>query len=140
MTIPGAGHLSSLEQPDLFNAALSRFLDAHGITAKMRRDCAAVLTVMALVVAWPSARREGTRCRARRATTWSSTPTCATAWCITGRFEPIERNSTDSSAPSRGESIDGASRNEQIAFWLNAYNAFVLRTVIDQYPIVAAVT
>ena len=32
------------------------------------------------------------------------------------------------------ESIDGASKNEQIAFWLNAYNALVLRTVIDQYP------
>ena len=32
------------------------------------------------------------------------------------------------------QSIDGASKNEQIAFWLNAYNALVLRTVIDQYP------
>jgi hypothetical protein len=27
------------------------------------------------------------------------------------------------------------SRNEQVAFWLNAYNAIVLRTVIDHYPI-----
>ena len=26
------------------------------------------------------------------------------------------------------------SRNEQIAFWLNAYNALVLHTVIDHYP------
>jgi len=34
-----------------------------------------------------------------------------------------------------GSSIDGAPRNEQIAFWLNAYNALVLKTVIDQYPI-----
>ena len=32
--------------------------------------------------------------------------------------------------------IDGASREEQIAFWLNAYNAIVLQTVIDHYPIV----
>lgn len=31
--------------------------------------------------------------------------------------------------------LDGASREEQIAFWLNAYNALVLRSVIDQYPI-----
>ena len=31
--------------------------------------------------------------------------------------------------------IDKAPRNEQIAFWLNAYNALVLRTVIDHYPI-----
>jgi hypothetical protein len=27
------------------------------------------------------------------------------------------------------------SRDEQLAFWLNAYNAIVLRTVIDHYPI-----
>jgi hypothetical protein len=32
-------------------------------------------------------------------------------------------------------SLDGWSRDEQIAFWLNAYNALVLRTVIDRYPI-----
>ena len=27
------------------------------------------------------------------------------------------------------------SRNEQVAFWLNAYNAIVLRTVLNHYPI-----
>ncbi|HEY1910584.1 MAG TPA: DUF547 domain-containing protein [Vicinamibacterales bacterium] len=31
--------------------------------------------------------------------------------------------------------IDKQPRAEQIAFWLNAYDAFVLRTVIDHYPI-----
>jgi hypothetical protein len=30
---------------------------------------------------------------------------------------------------------DGWSREEKAAFWLNAYNVFVLQTVIDQYPI-----
>lgn len=30
---------------------------------------------------------------------------------------------------------DGWSRDQQMAFWVNAYNAFVLRTVIDRYPI-----
>src|SRR5215217_1096645 len=30
---------------------------------------------------------------------------------------------------------DGWSRDDQAAFWLNAYNVFVLQTVIDQYPI-----
>lgn len=30
---------------------------------------------------------------------------------------------------------DRLPRDEQIAFWLNAYNALVLRTVIDRYPI-----
>ena len=32
-------------------------------------------------------------------------------------------------------SIDSAPREEQIAFWINAYNAIVLQTVIDHYPI-----
>jgi hypothetical protein len=31
--------------------------------------------------------------------------------------------------------IDKRPREEQIAFWLNAYDALVLRTVIDHYPI-----
>jgi hypothetical protein len=34
-----------------------------------------------------------------------------------------------------GGNIDAAPRDEQIAFWLNAYNAIVLQTVIDHYPI-----
>jgi len=33
------------------------------------------------------------------------------------------------------EPIDKASREERLAFWLNAYNALVLQTVIDHYPI-----
>ena len=33
------------------------------------------------------------------------------------------------------ESVDSAPRDEQLAFWLNAYNAIILRTVIDHYPI-----
>ena len=32
-------------------------------------------------------------------------------------------------------SIDSAPRDERLAFWLNAYNALVLRTVIDHVPI-----
>lgn len=32
-------------------------------------------------------------------------------------------------------STDTLSRDENVAFWLNAYNALVLRTVIDHYPI-----
>jgi hypothetical protein len=31
--------------------------------------------------------------------------------------------------------VDKLSRAQQLAFWLNAYNAFVLKTVIDHYPI-----
>lgn len=32
-------------------------------------------------------------------------------------------------------SLDTASPQEQIAFWLNAYNAIVLKTIVDAYPI-----
>src|SRR5436309_13172608 len=31
--------------------------------------------------------------------------------------------------------IDQAPKDEQLAFWLNAYNAVVLRTIGGQYPI-----
>src|SRR5262249_28275220 len=34
-----------------------------------------------------------------------------------------------------GASTEKMSRDEQVAFWINAYNALVLRTVIDHYPI-----
>lgn len=33
------------------------------------------------------------------------------------------------------ETLKGWSRERQLAYWINAYNAFVLRTVIDSYPI-----
>lgn len=38
------------------------------------------------------------------------------------------------SAVSAAE-VGGWSRERQLAYWINAYNAFVLRTVIDHYPI-----
>ena len=31
--------------------------------------------------------------------------------------------------------VDKMSREEQVAFWLNAYNALVLKTIVDHYPI-----
>jgi hypothetical protein len=34
--------------------------------------------------------------------------------------------------------VDALSREEQMAFWLNAYNALVLKTVVDHYPIAGA--
>src|SRR5688572_29229669 len=30
---------------------------------------------------------------------------------------------------------DGSARPRQIAFWINAYNAFVIESVLDAYPI-----
>ncbi|HQZ38228.1 MAG TPA: DUF547 domain-containing protein [Vicinamibacterales bacterium] len=34
-----------------------------------------------------------------------------------------------------GVDVDGWDARRKLAFWINAYNAFVLRTVIDHYPI-----
>src|SRR5262245_3705595 len=34
-----------------------------------------------------------------------------------------------------GTAVDKLPKNDQIAFWLNAYNALVLKTVVDHYPI-----
>ena len=34
-----------------------------------------------------------------------------------------------------GANVERLSHDEQVAFWINAYNALVLRTVIDHYPI-----
>jgi len=48
----------------------------------------------------------------------------------------IERSSLDAYLASLADrNVDSVPRDEQIAFWLNAYNAIVLKTVIDQYPI-----
>ena len=47
-----------------------------------------------------------------------------------------ERGKLDAFVASlAGVSIESAPPNERMAFWLNAYNAIVLRTVIDHYPI-----
>ena len=35
----------------------------------------------------------------------------------------------------RAQAVDRWAQDEQLAFWINAYNAWVLRTVIDHYPI-----
>jgi uncharacterized protein DUF547 len=47
-----------------------------------------------------------------------------------------DRSKLDSFIAQLGSAIDvdKRSREEQIAFWLNAYNALVLKTVIDHYP------
>jgi hypothetical protein len=38
-------------------------------------------------------------------------------------------------ADTSADTVNGWPRERQLAFWINAYNAFVLRTVIDHYPI-----
>ena len=48
-----------------------------------------------------------------------------------GRFDRYVQSLADTSA----DTIKGWEPERQLAFWINAYNAFVLRTVIDHYPI-----
>jgi Protein of unknown function, DUF547 len=48
----------------------------------------------------------------------------------------LERARFDQYVQSLAEAqVPPGDRNRQLAFWVNAYNAFVLRTVIDHYPI-----
>src|SRR5215212_1200208 len=50
-----------------------------------------------------------------------------------------ERGKLDRYVQSLGEvsaeTVKSWPRDRQLAYWINAYNAFVLRTVIDGYPI-----
>jgi hypothetical protein len=47
-----------------------------------------------------------------------------------------ERASLDGYLASLADAaVDGSPREQRLAFWLNAYNALVLKTVIDHYPI-----
>jgi len=46
-----------------------------------------------------------------------------------------DRGKLDAFVSHLGAASDPASRDERAAFWINAYNALVLRTVIDHYPI-----
>ena len=48
-----------------------------------------------------------------------------------GRFDRYVQSLADTSA----ETIKSWAPERQLAFWINAYNAAVLRTVIDHYPI-----
>jgi len=41
----------------------------------------------------------------------------------------------DALARTDPRTLEAASRNEQLAFWINAYNACMLRLVVDHYPI-----
>jgi hypothetical protein len=55
---------------------------------------------------------------------------------VSYRALKTERNRLDAYVTSLANaSLDPASREQQISFWLNAYNALVLQTVVDHYPI-----
>jgi hypothetical protein len=47
---------------------------------------------------------------------------------------PLDRYVTQLASIDRA-AVDAWPRGERLAFWINAYNALVLRTVVDHYPI-----
>ncbi|MEZ5457892.1 MAG: DUF547 domain-containing protein [Steroidobacteraceae bacterium] len=47
---------------------------------------------------------------------------------------PLDRYAAQLAAVER-QVVDGWSRDQRLAFWINAYNALTLRTIIDHYPI-----
>ncbi len=100
-----------------------------------RFQIAVALAAFALAVA-PATAQEQRHQAARRD---RLTSTSATVSSTTGRSRAIARGSTATSTPSRRRTSTGRPRDEQIAFWLNAYNALVLQTVIDHYPDSAAI-
>lgn len=48
-----------------------------------------------------------------------------------GKFDRYVQSLADTGA----DTVKGWTPERQLAFWINAYNAFVIRTVIDHYPI-----
>src|SRR5688572_24918901 len=48
-----------------------------------------------------------------------------------GKFDRYVQSLTETGA----ETVKGWTPERQLAFWINTYNAFVLKTVIDHYPI-----
>ena len=99
-----------------------------------RRPFAIVLTVC--LVAIPSATRSQSRTTAGK-TYDEILDTYVRGGLVYYRALKLERTRFDAYVGTLAvASIDAAPRDERLAFWLNAYNAIVLQTVIDHYPIV----
>src|SRR5947207_11016362 len=98
----------------------------------LRRPFAIVLTVSLLAI--PSATRSQPRTAGK--TYDEILDTYVRDGLVYYRALKLERAKFDAYvATLAGVSIESAPRDEQLAFWLNAYNAIVLQTVIDHYPI-----
>src|SRR5438552_11373482 len=99
-----------------------------------RRPFAIVLTVSFLAI--PSATRSQSRTTAGK-TYDEILDTYVRDGLVYYRALKLERTRFDAYVGTlAAASIDSAPRDERLAFWLNAYNAIVLQTVIDHYPIV----
>ena len=92
--------------------------------------------LLALCVSLPSAAQDGRPEAARRKTYDELLDLNVRDGMVYYRVLKAERGRLDGYVTSLASvSIESAPRDEQIAFWLNAYNALVLKTVVDHYPI-----
>jgi hypothetical protein len=100
----------------------------------MRRLCTALLATLC-TIAVPSA-QESLSDAARRKTLDVILDSYVRDGFVYYRALKSDRSKLDGYINLIGNAaVDKLSRDERLAFWLNAYNAFVLRTVIDHYPI-----
>lgn len=94
------------------------------------------LAVVAAIAAGAAPRAQDASIEARRAVLDQVLDMNVRDGYVYYRALKSERARLDGFVASLGSaSLDSASPQEQIAFWLNAYNAIVLRTVVDNYPI-----
>ena len=136
--IAGAGHLSNLEQPEVFNGALARFLEPSAIVAEHAVSAFVTLCIVRLRCSsspTPAA-QESLADSARRKTFDQLLDLYVRNGDVYYRALKAERAKLDGFVNLQATTaVDKLSRDEQLAFWLNAYNALVLKTVIDHYPI-----
>ena len=98
--------------------------------------CAVLILALALATGASEPAQENAADAARRKVLDEILDTYVRDGFVYYRSLKIERSRLDGYLNQLASSnIDSLSRDEQLAFWLNAYNALVLRTVIDHYPV-----
>ena len=128
--LPEAGHLSNLENPVVIQCGATSVaggaVTVEGIFATIALCAVCLLDVVPRVAAQAPGLCRSSTPRSIRC----SSCTCVTAWSTTTRSRAIGAVWMVMSPCLNGpqaRAIDRASNDDQIAFWLNAYNAIVLR-------------
>lgn len=98
------------------------------------RPAVVILLLACLIVVTPRA-QESAADAARRKTLDTILDLYVRDGFVYYRALKTERAKLDAYVNQLAESVDKLSRDARLAFWLNAYDALVLRTVIDHYPI-----
>ena len=102
----------------------------------MSRCLASAICLMLAFVMVPSAAQENSAAAAQRKTFDELLDLYVRDGLVYYRALKSERAKLDAYVAGLADAaIDSAPRDERLAFWLNAYNALVLKTVVDHYPI-----